>query len=124
MRYDSERGVYRDCKWCGGRGCLQCRIEAEKAYEAAFPGGAKPLAVYDMRTSEGIAAARKAIGLEALEHAFGPDGGGVDEIIRNTLQNETDDYEDDYDDDWDEDDDYEDDYEDDDWDEDDDDEDE
>lgn len=43
MRYDEERGVYRDCKWCGGKGCLSCPSEADKAYKAAFPDGPKPV---------------------------------------------------------------------------------
>jgi hypothetical protein len=42
-RYDEERGVFRECKWCHGRGCLYCPAEAEKAYKQQFPYGAKPI---------------------------------------------------------------------------------
>ena len=45
-RYDEERGVYRDCKWCRGRGCLYCPDEAEKAYKREFPDGPKPIASF------------------------------------------------------------------------------
>ncbi len=83
MRYDPERGVYRDCPWCSGSGCLQCPYEADKAYRKAFPDGPKPIATFDTTTPEGVSAARKAIGREALEHAFGDEGDGVAEIVRN-----------------------------------------
>jgi hypothetical protein len=55
VRYDERSERYRDCRWCGGRGCLACPGEAKKAYEAAFPGGAKPIATFDMTTDEGQA---------------------------------------------------------------------
>jgi len=42
--YDAERAIYRDCRWCHGRGCLQCPGEAKKAYREAFPDGPKPIA--------------------------------------------------------------------------------
>jgi hypothetical protein len=83
MRYDPDREIYRDCPWCHGRGCLQCKIEADKEYERQFPNGPQPIATFDITTPEGVEKARQAIGVEALEHAFGPDGGGVREIIRN-----------------------------------------
>ena len=40
MRFDGHR--YVDCRWCGGRGCLQCENEANKAYQRVFPDGPKP----------------------------------------------------------------------------------
>lgn len=46
MRYDSDRDVYRDCKWCGGQGCNQCQIESDKAYKKQFPDGPKPIATF------------------------------------------------------------------------------
>ena len=36
-------GKYRDCKWCGGAGCLSCPAEADKEYKRQFPDGPKPL---------------------------------------------------------------------------------
>ncbi len=54
-----------------------------KEYKRQHPDGPQPIATFDMTTPEGIKAANKAIGMDALEHAFGPDGTGVDEIIAN-----------------------------------------
>jgi hypothetical protein len=42
----SASGAYRDCKWCGGRGCLSCEVEADKEYKRQFPDGPKPLATF------------------------------------------------------------------------------
>jgi hypothetical protein len=78
--------VYRDCRWCQGRGCLYCKSEADKAYKAEFPDGPKPIATFDLSTPEGIAAARRVIGPEALAKAFGPGGGGVAEIEANAAK--------------------------------------
>lgn len=38
-----ENGIYRDCRWCGGKGCLSCPTEADKEYKRQFPDGPKPL---------------------------------------------------------------------------------
>lgn len=51
-RYDADRGVYRDCKWCYGRGCLQCPIEAQKEYERQFPSGPQPIARFQRPLSD------------------------------------------------------------------------
>ncbi|PWJ88428.1 hypothetical protein C8D77_111151 [Mesorhizobium loti] len=81
MRFDGKR--YRDCRFCQGRGCLYCEAEADRAYKRAFPDGPKPMATFDMTTPEGAAAARQAIGREAIEKAFGAGGGGIGEIVAN-----------------------------------------
>ncbi|MGU9981490.1 hypothetical protein ACJ4V0_15755 [Phreatobacter sp. HK31-P] len=78
MRFDGHR--YRDCKWCGGRGCLSCEAEANAAYKRAFPDGPKPFATFDISTPEGAERARRAIGPDALRKAFGPGGGGIADI--------------------------------------------
>ncbi len=75
------KGAYSGCSWCGGTGCIQCPVEAQKAQKERM----KPLAEFDLTTEEGIQAANLAIGAEAMEHAFGPDGGGVREIEANCL---------------------------------------
>ena len=81
MRFDGKR--YRDCRFCMGRGCLYCEAEADRAYKRDFRDGPKPIATFDMTTPEGVEAARKAIGREAMEQAFGPGGGGIAEILEN-----------------------------------------
>ena len=43
MQARFENGIYRDCKWCEGKGCLACRAEADKEYARQFPDGPKPL---------------------------------------------------------------------------------
>lgn len=88
MRFDQNatRSVYRDCRWCYGRGCLYCKAEADKAYKAEFPDGPQPIATFPA-TPAGFKAARSAIGIEAIKKAFGPDGGGVSEIVANIEAN-------------------------------------
>ncbi|CAH1671828.1 hypothetical protein [Chelatococcus asaccharovorans] len=83
MRYDERRSVYRDCRWCGGRGCLACEAEADAAYKRAFPDGPKPIATFSLSNPQDVTAFKKVFGREALEKAFGPDGGGIAEIEAN-----------------------------------------
>lgn len=83
MRFDEQRSVYRDCRWCAGAGCLYCKAEADKAYKAAFPDGPVPIATF---TAEELPAAKDVIGADALRKAFGPGGGGVSEIIENVAK--------------------------------------
>ncbi len=81
MRFDGHR--YVDCRWCGGRGCLQCEAEFDKAYKRAFPDGPKPIATFRLDTPEGAESARRALGVEALQKAFGAGGGGMAEFMAN-----------------------------------------
>lgn len=81
MRFDGHR--YVDCRWCGGRGCLQCEVEFDKAYKRAFPDGPKPIATFRLDTPEGAENARQVLGVEALQKAFGPGGGGMAEFMAN-----------------------------------------
>lgn len=83
MRFDEQRSIYRDCRWCQGRGCLYCKAEADKAYRAEFPDGPKPIASFDLSDPAEVELAKKAIGAEAIRRAFGKSGGGVAEIIQN-----------------------------------------
>ena len=63
------------CKFCDGRGCIACPGESTKTKQPVFvaqlnkPGDMKLLA--------------DAVGAEAFEKAFGPQGGGQNEIYRN-----------------------------------------
>lgn len=82
MRFDEHRSIYHDCRWCRGAGCLYCKAEADKAYKAAFPDGPQRIATFPA-TPEGMEAARKAIGADAIRKAFGKDGGGLSEILKN-----------------------------------------
>lgn len=80
MRYDDQKAVYRDCRWCRGRGCLYCKSEADKSFKIAFPNGPEPMATFTLAELD---KARHAIGADALTKAFSPGGGGLAEIIEN-----------------------------------------
>ena len=82
-RFDPRRSIYRDCRWCGGKGCLYCEAEASAEYQRQFPNGPQPAATFDMTTPEGVARASAAIGRAAIEKAFGAGGGGINEILAN-----------------------------------------
>lgn len=61
-------GVYRDCKWCHGKGCLACEGEAEKEYKRQFPDGPQPIATFNTSElgQEGVSGLlRQLIGKEA-----------------------------------------------------------
>ncbi len=81
MRFDGKK--YRDCRWCGGNGCVYCESEADKDYKAAFPDGPKPIASFSLSVPGDAERARQAIGIEALQKAFGAGGGGMAEFIAN-----------------------------------------
>lgn len=68
MRYDEKRGIYRDCKWCGGKGCLACPAEADKEYKRQFPDGPKPIAQFSTADIEGGALGlfKSIFGLDAI----------------------------------------------------------
>jgi hypothetical protein len=76
-------GKYRDCRFCSGRGCACCDSEADKDYKRAFPNGPQPIATFKTDSPEDMDLARRSIGREALESAFGPGGGGMADIIHN-----------------------------------------
>jgi len=86
MRFDEQRSVYRDCRWCQGRGCLYCKSEADKDYKRAFPNGPQPIASFKLSDPSDLEAAKTSIGADAIRKAFGPGGGGVAEIIGNVAK--------------------------------------
>jgi hypothetical protein len=57
-RYDEETRIYRDCKWCGGKGCQFCPAECEKEYKRQFPNGPVPVATFDTTTPQGVEKAK------------------------------------------------------------------
>ena len=54
-------GKYRDCKWCGGLGCISCEAEVDKEYKRQFPDGPKPIMTIDINDNEGMEALKKMI---------------------------------------------------------------
>lgn len=72
------KGAFNRCNWCHGRGCNQCHLQREKYLEAMkIP---QPLFTANINDPEDMKLLKEVFGGQALEHAFGPDGGGMPEI--------------------------------------------
>ena len=71
--------TFSECPWCYGDGCNQCAIERRK-YEAAMP---KPIFTAKADNPHDMKLLKRVFGKDALEQAFGKDGGGMTEINRN-----------------------------------------
>lgn len=72
MRFDGHR--YVDCRWCGGKGCLQCEAQADADYRRAFPDGPVPIATFRLDSPEDMERARAQFGpdaMRALARKFG-----------------------------------------------------
>lgn len=80
MQERFANGIYRDCPFCHGKGCIACPGEAGKEYKRQFPDGPKPLATF---TAEELKdpQTRDLIGAEAIAKHFGADGGGMGSFI-------------------------------------------
>jgi hypothetical protein len=72
------KGAFSRCKWCNGYGCIGCDDERRKYEERQT----KPIFTADRSDPKDMEALKRVFGLEALQHAFGPDGGGIAEIER------------------------------------------
>ncbi len=72
------KGAFSRCRWCNGYGCLACDEERRKFEEQQ----SKPIFTADRSDSEDMEALNRVFGLESLQHAFGPEGGGITEIER------------------------------------------
>lgn len=83
-RFDGE--IYRDCPHCQGEGCARCPEEADAEYNRQFPGGPKPMASFTFANPAHLEGLKSVLGIKSLEHAFGPDGNGVDEIQAKCYQ--------------------------------------
>ena len=73
MQARFENGIYRDCKWCGGQGCLACPGEADKEYKRQFPDGPKPLLSITHEELDAFEIS-KMTGGPSIEDAHGPLG--------------------------------------------------
>jgi hypothetical protein len=70
---------FSGCKWCGGRGCIACEAE-QKKYEARR---AQPIFTARVGNEQDMTLMRQFLGREAIEKAFGPNGGGIREVETN-----------------------------------------
>ncbi len=73
------KGAFPGCSWCYGNGCLQCDKEREKSREKAM----QPIFSADLDNPDDMALLNETFGVDALGHAFGPDGEGMREVERN-----------------------------------------
>lgn len=83
MRYDKERQIYADCRFCHGEGCLACEGEANRAYKREFPNGPEPIATFKTDSPRDMELLKKSFGASALKKAFGPGGGGISAMLAN-----------------------------------------
>jgi hypothetical protein len=77
--------AFAGCSWCDGHGCNQCFYEREK-YEAKIEANLKtpqPIFTADLNNPGDMQLLKDFFGKDALEHAFGPDGNGTEEINLN-----------------------------------------
>ena len=88
MAIPEFQGAFEHCSWCGGRGCNQCTYERQKWIEANFGPDGLPQPIFEAQTDnpEDRELLKHVVGREALEQAFGPDGGGVEEIEQRAAQ--------------------------------------
>jgi hypothetical protein len=63
-------GIYRDCRFCGGRGCLACKAQADADYKSEFPDGPKPLATFRLDDPKDAELAKDLIGMKGLIKAL------------------------------------------------------
>ena len=72
-------GSYGRCKWCRGRGCIACPSEIIKHARQAI----EPLFRADIENEHDLELLKEYFGASAIQHAFGPDGDGINEILYN-----------------------------------------
>lgn len=72
---------FSGCKWCYGKGCNQCHIERKK-HEAELKNP-QPTFTARRDNPHDMALLKRFFGKDAMEHAFGPDGDGSQEMEEN-----------------------------------------
>jgi hypothetical protein len=71
------------CKWCQGRGCTFCPGERAKWEEAEEKRRMEPILTARFDDPQEMEEFKRVMGREAIDKAFGPDGGGIREIEYN-----------------------------------------
>jgi hypothetical protein len=74
-------GIYRDCRFCAGKGCIACPSEAHKEYKRQFPDGPKPLATFNLEDDTDREKMADLVGAPAIAKHFGEGGGGIGSFI-------------------------------------------
>lgn len=80
-RYDPVRKIYRDCKWCSGKGCLSCEGEADKEYKRQFPDGPVPIATFKTDDPKQMESMGRVLHAKGITEAFQEGGGGMGRIL-------------------------------------------
>jgi hypothetical protein len=88
MAVPEFQGAFEYCPWCGGRGCNQCPYERRKWQEAHYGPDGLPQPIFEAQADNphDLELLKRFLGREALEHAFGPEGGGIEEIEQGAAQ--------------------------------------
>ena len=76
FRFDEEKQIYRDCSFCGGKGCLACPGQAKKDYDRAFPNGPGPVATFKTDDPDDMQRLKDVIG-----SVFGSDDCEISKLI-------------------------------------------
>jgi hypothetical protein len=81
------------CSWCNNRGCISCydkrkKLEAEREaeYKRQFPDGPKPIFTADRNSPEQMEELTRLFGIDAIEKAFAPGGGGIEKLERDAAE--------------------------------------
>lgn len=76
------KGAFLGCKWCSGSGCLCCDEEREKAFERSQ----QPILTVtheELKDPSLGPLIKDTIGADAIQKAFRPGGGGIEEVKYN-----------------------------------------
>ncbi len=75
-----------NCSFCHNKGCAACfnaRRDWDREYDRQFPNGPQPIFTAHMDNPTEMAVLRKVFHRIAIEEAFGPEGGGMAEVLEN-----------------------------------------
>jgi hypothetical protein len=79
MARQQMKGAFPGCTWCYGSGCMMCDEERRKYEERLM----EPIFVADQNDPADMEALKRVFSADALQKAFGPDGGGMQEVEYN-----------------------------------------
>lgn len=68
-----DGGGFWGCRFCGGRGCLACPKESDRAYKEAFPDGPKPILTIPINNMPGDAEGQLAMSDDGCPQGDSPE---------------------------------------------------
>lgn len=81
--------MFTTCEWCQGRGCIACAAAKQKSdaeYRRQFPDGPKPIFTAKPDDPKQWEQLKEIFHADKLKQAFGPGGGGIEEIKRKAKE--------------------------------------